>query len=590
MRTVALSINDKKIEVPDYYTVLQAAKEAGIIIPTLCYHDDLCVAGNCRLCVVEQKGMRALQAACTLQVAQGMEIFTNTKQVRDARKTILELLLSEHAENCNSCYKNGNCELQKLAKEYMVDVNRFIKISHHWNFDDSSPAIIKDDSKCIKCTRCVRTCEELQGVSAIYGAYKGYETKIATFFDLPLNEVLCTYCGQCVNRCPTGALVEKNYIQEVWEAIDDREKFVVVQTAPAIRVSVAEALGIGIGQISTGKLVAALRRLGFDAVLDTDFTADLTIIEEGNEFLQRVTKAIRDKEVIALPMTTSCSPGWIKFIEHKYHELLPNVSTCKSPQQMFGALAKTFYAKKRGIDPSKMVTVSIMPCTAKKYEANRPEMYSSGYKDVDWVLTTRELALMIKQAGIDFTTLPDEHYDSIMGQSTGAAVIFGATGGVMEAALRTVYEIVTGKEVPFENLNITPVRGMEGVRSASITIKETKPEYSFLEGFTVNVAVAHGLANAAQLMDEVRAGKSPYHFIEIMACPGGCIGGGGQPIPTSLDIRKKRAQAIYEADMKLPLRKSHENPEIKQLYEEFLKEPLGHLSHKLLHTHYTQRL
>lgn len=590
MRTVALSINDKKIEVPDYYTVLQAAKEAGIIIPTLCYHDDLCVAGNCRLCVVEQKGMRALQAACTLQVAQGMEIFTNTKQVRDARKTILELLLSEHAENCNSCYKNGNCELQKLAKEYMVDVNRFIKISHHWNFDDSSPAIIKDDSKCIKCTRCVRTCEELQGVSAIYGAYKGYETKIATFFDLPLDEVLCTYCGQCVNRCPTGALVEKNYIQEVWEAIDDREKFVVVQTAPAIRVSVAEALGIGIGQISTGKLVAALRRLGFDAVLDTDFTADLTIIEEGNEFLQRVTKAIRDKEVIALPMTTSCSPGWIKFIEHKYHELLPNVSTCKSPQQMFGALAKTFYAKKRGIDPSKMVTVSIMPCTAKKYEANRPEMYSSGYKDVDWVLTTRELALMIKQAGIDFTTLPDEHYDSIMGQSTGAAVIFGATGGVMEAALRTVYEIVTGKEVPFENLNITPVRGMEGVRSASITIKETKPEYSFLEGFTVNVAVAHGLANAAQLMDEVRAGKSPYHFIEIMACPGGCIGGGGQPIPTSLDIRKKRAQAIYEADMKLPLRKSHENPEIKQLYEEFLKEPLGHLSHKLLHTHYTQRL
>lgn len=420
-------------------------------------------------------------------------------------------------------------------------------------------------------------------------AHKGHETKIATFFDLPLNDVICTFCGQCVNRCPTGALVEKNYIQEVWEAIDDKEKFVVVQTAPAVRVSIAEALGIGVGQISTGKLVAALRRLGFDAVLDTDFTADLTIIEEGNEFLQRVTKAIRDKEEIALPMTTSCSPGWIKFIEHKYPELLPNVSTCKSPQQMFGALAKTFYAKKRGIDPAKMVTVSIMPCTAKKYEANRPEMYSSGHKDVDYVLTTRELAMMIKQAGIDFEKLHDEQYDSIMGQSTGAAVIFGATGGVMEAALRTVYEIVTGKEVPFENLNITPVRGMEGVRSASITIKETKPEYSFLEGFTVNVAVAHGLANAAHVMDEVRAGKSPYHFIEIMACPGGCIGGGGQPIPTSLDIRKKRAQAIYEADMILPIRKSHENPEIKQIYKEFLKEPLGHLSHKLLHTHYTKR-
>lgn len=590
MKTVVININDKKIEVPDYYTVLKAAKENGIIIPTLCYHDDLCVAGNCRLCLVEQKGMRALQASCTLQVTQGMNILTNTRRVREARKTILELLLSEHADNCTSCYKNGNCELQNLAKEYMVNADRFLKVIHYWKIDDSSPSIIKDDSKCIKCTRCVRTCEELQGVAALYSAHKGEATKIATFFDLPLNDVICTFCGQCVNRCPTGALVEKNYIQEVWNAIDDEEKFVVVQTAPAVRVSIAEALGIGVGKISTGKLVAALRRLGFDAVLDTDFTADLTIIEEGNEFLHRITKALRDKQDVALPMTTSCSPGWIKFIEHRYPKLLSNVSTCKSPQQMFGALAKTFYAQKRNIDPAKMVTVSIMPCTAKKYEANRPEMYSSGYKDVDYVLTTRELAVMIKQAGIDFNKLPEEQYDSIMGQSTGAAVIFGATGGVMEAALRTVYEIVTGKEVPFERLNITPVRGMEGVRTASITITGTKPEFRFLEGVTVNVAVAHGLINAAMLMDEVMAGKSPYHFIEIMACPGGCIGGGGQPIPTNLEIRKKRAEAIYQADMQLPIRKSHENPEIKQLYAEFLKEPLGHLSHKLLHTHYVKRL
>ncbi|MCX8122933.1 MAG: NADH-dependent [FeFe] hydrogenase, group A6 [Spirochaetes bacterium] len=589
MKTVSLTINDNKIEVPEYYTVLYAAKEAGIIIPTLCYHDDLCIAGNCRVCLVEQKGMRSLQASCTLQVAQGMIIYTNTRRVREARRTIIELLLSEHSDNCTTCYKNGKCELQQLAKEYLIDGEKYIKIIRHWNVDDSSPSLIKDDSKCIKCTRCVRTCEELQGVSALYSSHKGEDLKITTFFDKPLNDVICTNCGQCINRCPTGALIEKNYIKEVWDAIDDEEKFVVVQTAPAVRVSISEALGYEIGQISTGKLVAALRRLGFNAVLDTDFTADLTIIEEGNEFLQRITKALRDKQNVALPMTTSCSPGWIKFVEHKYPELLDNVSTCKSPQQMFGALAKTYYANKRNIDPAKMITVSIMPCTAKKYEANRPEMYSSGYKDVDYVLTTRELALMIQQAGIDFEKLPDENYDSIMGQSTGAAVIFGATGGVMEAALRTVYEIVTGKEVPFDKLNILPVRGMEGVRSTSITISGTRSEYNFLEGVTLNVAVAHGLANAALLMDEVKEGKSNYHFIEIMACPGGCIGGGGQPLPTNRVIRKIRSEAIYEADMQLPIRKSHENPEIKQIYQEFLKQPLGHISHNLLHTHYIKR-
>jgi len=589
MKTVHININDIKIEVPDHFTVLHAAKKAGIIIPSLCYHEDLCVAGNCRLCAVEQKGLRALQASCTLQVANGMNIYTNTKKVRDARKTILELLLSEHADNCISCYKNGSCELQKLAQEYMVNPERFIKTIKSFAVDNSSPSIIKDDSKCVKCTRCVRTCEELQGVSALFSAYKGEHTKITTFYELPLNDVICTNCGQCINRCPTGALIERSCINEVWDAIDNNQLHVVVQTAPAVRVSISEALGFEIGQISTGKLVAALKKLGFDSVLDTDFTADLTIIEEGTEFLQRISKSLKHKENVALPMTTSCSPGWIKFIEHKYPSLIEHVSTCKSPQQMFGALAKTYYSQKRGIDPSNMVTVSIMPCTAKKYEANRPEMYSSGFKDVDYVLTTRELARMIQQAGIDFKSLQDEQYDSIMGKSTGAAVIFGTTGGVMEAALRTVYEIVTGKEIPFEKLNVLPVRGMGGVRSASIKITGTKSEYSFLENVTVNVAVAHGLTNAALLMDEVIKGKSPYHFIEVMACPGGCIGGGGQPIPTNIGIRSKRAEAIYVADMNLPLRKSHENPEVITLYNEFLKKPLGHKSHELLHTHYTSR-
>nr|HPJ36651.1 NADH-dependent [FeFe] hydrogenase, group A6 [Spirochaetota bacterium] len=576
MDNVTLTINDIKVTVEKGATILDAAKKVGVRIPTLCHHDDLCVAGNCRVCVVEQKGARALQASCAVPAAEGMQIYTNTKKVREARKTIIELLLSEHAGECTSCYRSGNCELQSIAQEYLADGDAFIDVADMTEIDISSPAIVKDDSKCIKCTRCVRTCAELQGVSALWAINKGNHTKISTFMSKPMHYVVCTNCGQCINRCPTGALTERNYIQDVWNAIDDPEVHVVVQTAPAVRVGLGEALGMDPGQVVTGKMVAALRKLGFDSVLDTDFTADLTIMEEGTELLVRLKEALAEKKNVALPMMTSCSPGWIKFLEHQYPELLDNLSTCKSPQQMFGSLAKTYYAKKKGIDPAKMISVSIMPCTAKKFEAARPEMNSSGFQDVDYVLTTRELGHMIRQAGLDFGKLNDEKFDSIMGESTGAAVIFGATGGVMEAALRTAYEIVTGREVPFTNLNIEPVRGLDGIKSASVKIEKVKAEWSFLEGAELKVAIANGLANADKLMKEVAAGKSPYHFIEIMACPGGCIGGGGQPIPTSKEIRQKRVDAIYVADSDLPIRKSHENPEIQMIYKEFLHEPLGH--------------
>jgi len=589
---VNLSINDIPVSVPEGTTILEAAKKLDFRIPTLCYHEDLCVAGNCRVCVVEQVGAKSLVAACATPVSEGMQIHTNSSVVRTARKTIIELLLSEHNSDCTKCYKNGNCELQELAHEYRVNDHVFIELLNHKRrmIDDISPSIIKDDSKCIRCQRCVRTCAELQGVSALAVAYKGDHQKISTFMEHPLVEVVCTNCGQCVNRCPVGALVEKSYVDEVWDAINDPNKHVVVQTAPAVRVAIGEELGYDPGERLTGKMVTALKRLGFDSVLDTDFTADLTILEEGTELLTRLKGALVDKDPnVALPLTTSCSPGWIKFIEHTFPEFLPNVSTCKSPQQMFGALAKTYYAQKKGLKAQDICVVSIMPCTAKKYEANRPEMRSSGYKDVDFVLTTRELGMMIKQAGINFQNLEDSHYDSIMGESTGAAVIFGATGGVMEAALRTVYEVITGREVPFTNLNISPVRGMEGVKEAKVKIEGCLPEWKFLDGIEVSCAVAHSLANARKLMQAVKDGRAHYHFVEVMACPGGCLGGGGQPIPTNQEIRARRAAAIYGEDEGLPLRKSHENPEVKMIYEEFLGAPNSHKSHALLHTHYQAR-
>lgn len=589
---IKLKINDQSVSVPEGTTVLNAAKELGIIIPTLCNHDDLCVAGNCRVCVVEQKGARTLVAACAIPASEGMEILTNSMKVRSARKHIVELLLSEHRADCTKCYKNQKCELQKLANEYSFGDPLFLDLveDHPYKIDRSSPSFIKDDSKCIRCQRCVRTCSQLQFVSAIAVANKGAQQKISSFHDRPMSHVVCTNCGQCVNRCPTGALVEKTYIDQVWDAIYDTDKHVVVQTAPAVRVALGEDLGYDPGERVTGKMVTALKQLGFDSVLDTDFTADLTIMEEGTELLTRLKKVLVDGDKsVSLPMFTSCSPGWIKFIEHKYPKMLSNLSTCKSPQQMFGALAKTYFAQKRKLDPAKVISVSIMPCTAKKYEAERPEMRSSGFKDVDFVLTTRELAMMIKQAGIDFRTLGEGQCDSIMGNSTGAAVIFGATGGVMEAALRTAYEIVTGREVPFKNLDIVPVRGMDGVKEASVKIEGTTEDWNFLEGVELKVAIAHGLINANKLTKAVSEGKASYHFIEIMACPGGCIGGGGQPIPTNMEIRRKRMAAIYSEDSNLPLRKSHENPEVIAVYKEFLTSPNSHKSHELLHTQYVER-
>jgi len=589
---INLNINDQFVSVPAGTTILAAARKLKINIPTLCNHPDLCVAGNCRVCVVEQKGARTLMAACATPVSEGMDIHTNTLKVRNARKHIVELLLSEHRSDCTKCYKNQKCELQALANEFAFGDTIFLDLveDHPYTIDKSSPSFTKDDSKCIRCQRCVRTCSELQYISAIAVANKGSHQKISSFHDRPMSHVVCTNCGQCVNRCPTGALVEKTYIDQVWDAIYDPDKHVVVQTAPAVRVALGEDLGYDPGERVTGKMVTALRQVGFDSVLDTDFSADLTIMEEGTELLTRLKKALVDGDKkTKIPMFTSCSPGWIKFIEHKYPEFLPNLSTCKSPQQMFGALAKTYFAKKRKLDPSKVVSVSVMPCTAKKFEADRPEMRASGFKDIDYVITTRELAVMIKQAGIDFRVLKPSPYDSIMGESTGAAVIFGATGGVMEAALRTAYEIVTGREVPFTNLNITPVRGMDGVKEASIRIEGCTDDWKFLEGAVLKVAIAHGLVNANKIMKMVRSGKAPYHFVEIMACPGGCIGGGGQPIPTSMEIRENRMKAIYSEDEHMILRKSHENPDVMAIYKDFLGSPNSHKAHELLHTHYVER-
>ncbi|MGQ1909817.1 NADH-dependent [FeFe] hydrogenase, group A6 [Marinifilum sp. RC60d5] len=589
---VNLTINGIAVSVEEEKTILEAAKKLHIKIPTLCYHKDLCVAGNCRVCVVEQVGNNKLVASCATPVAEGMEINTNTLKVRNCRKHIIELLLTEHNEECTKCYRNGHCELQELAAEYQITNQDFIDLvpDKNYTIDQLSPAIVKDDSKCIRCQRCVRTCAEIQSVGAIAVSHKGAEMKISTFFDRPLDEVVCTNCGQCIVHCPTGALTEKSYVEKVWDVIADPDVHVVVQTAPAVRVGLGEELGMEAGTRVTGKMVSALRRLGFDSILDTDFTADLTIMEEGSELLTRLKRALVDDDPnVALPMATSCSPGWVKYIEHKYPEYLPNLSTCKSPQQMFGALAKTYYAKNINVEPENIVSVSIMPCTAKKYEANRPEMKDSGYKDVDYVLTTRELAVMIKQAGIEFEKLPDDKFDSIMGTSSGAGVIFGATGGVMEAALRTAYEIVTGREVPFENLDILPVRGLDGVKEAVIPIEGTLEEWKFLEGVDLKCAIANGLENAHRLIEEIKAGDRFYHFIEIMACPGGCLGGGGQPYPVDDEIRLKRMQAIYAEDEDLPIRKSHENPEIVKIYKDFLEKPLSHKSHKLLHTSYVKR-
>jgi len=568
---MTITINGQPVAAGPEMTILDAAQQAGIHIPTLCYHPDLPRMGACRVCLVEVEGERNLQPSCSFPVRDGMVVWTHSAKVRKARRTVVELLLSDHPSDCTACARNGNCELQSLAEELGIREVRFRVEPHGYPVDDSSLAVVRDPDKCILCRRCLQTCSEIQGVAGLRIKGRGYASLIGPAFDLPLGSALCVNCGQCISRCPTGALTERTAIPEVWAALEDPDLFVVVQTAPAVRVALGEALGMPPGEIVTGKLTTALRLLGFDRVFDTNFAADLTIMEEGHELIHRIQTGG------VLPQLTSCSPGWIKFIEHFYPELLPNVSSCKSPQQMFGAVAKTYFAEMAGVDPAKMRVVSIMPCTAKKFEAARPEMCDSGYRDVDYVLTTRELAQMIKEQGIQFASLEESDYDDPLGESTGAAVIFGATGGVMEAALRTAYEVLTGERL--ENVEIHAVRGMDGVREATIGIGDLQ----------LRAAMAHGLANAARLLDRVAAGEGGYHFIEIMACPGGCLGGGGQPVPTSPQIRQARADAIYEADRRLPIRRSHENPSIVALYEKFLGEPLGERSHHLLHTDYTPR-
>jgi NADH-quinone oxidoreductase subunit G/[NiFe] hydrogenase diaphorase moiety small subunit len=591
--TVTVEIDEKKVSVPLGTTILEACRRNQIHIPTLCHHPDLCIAGVCRICVVDVEGMRTLQTACSFPITSPLKIRTTTPMVRKARRHIIDLLLSEHYGECYSCFRNGNCELQSLAKEYGVDGYTFGHIDKpRYETDRSSAAVIRDMSKCVLCKRCVRTCIDLQEVGVLEAINRGHETHIGTFLDKPLADVICINCGQCINRCPTAALRANDPSDEIWEAIDDPNKHVLIQTAPSPRAAIGEEFGIEPGHSFTNELNTALRRIGFDKVFDTDFTADLTILEEGSELLNRLKKVIVDKDKsIMLPQFTSCSPGWVKFIEHFYPEYLDYLSTAKSPQQMFGAIMKTFYAEQAGIDPANIITVALMPCAAKKFECNRPEMDSSGYKDVDYGLTTREMAKMIREAGIYLPEMPKSGFDEPFGDASGAGLIFGATGGVMEAALRTVYEIVTGREVPFKNLVIEPCRGFEGVKQASVKLENCVDEYKFLEGVNLKFIVAHGTANAKKVMEMLRKGElSDVHFVEIMACPGGCLGGGGQPIPTNKDIRTLRAKAIYEEEESLPIRKSHENPHIKYIYENFLKDgPCGKLSHKLLHTHYVKR-
>ena len=575
MNKVNLTIDGVKVCVPADYTVLEAAREANVNIPTLCYLKDVQQIGACRICLVEGGG-RGLQAACVLPVAEGMDIKTNTPKIRAARKINLELLLSNHNRECTSCIRNRNCELQQLCNEYGVDGYPFDsgKLPES-NVDDISPSIVRDNSKCILCRRCVAACNNVQQIGAIGVSKRGMKSVVGVVYGKSLADSPCVNCGQCIVACPTGALHEKDSTKEVWAALANPDLHVVVQPAPAVRAALGEEFGMPVGTSVTGKLAASLRRLGFDKVFDTDFAADVTIMEEGTEFINRLTNNG------VLPLITSCSPGWIKYCETFYPEFLPNLSTCKSPHEMGGALIKSYYAEKNGIDPKKIFTVSVMPCTAKKFEAKREELSNNGLQDVDAVITTRELARMIRTAGIDFNHLPDEDFDDLMGESTGAAVIFGATGGVMEAALRTVYEVVTGKEL--EKVDFKAVRGTKGIKEATIDVGGKK----------VRVAVANGTGNASKLLEKVKAGAK-YDFIEVMGCPGGCVTGGGQPIINSKDLcyidpKKLRAKALYSEDQRKNLRKSHQNPELIKLYKDYLGKPNGHKAHELLHTHYVPR-
>ncbi len=587
---VNLTINNKKIVVNEGTTILEAAKLINVTIPTLCHLEGVHELGSCRICVVEVEGEKNLPASCMTKVREGMIVHTDSPRVRKARKVLYELLLSDHPKECLNCNRNQNCELQKLGEKINVEEHRFDGEMSLCENDYSNPSIVRDTSKCILCRRCVTICNEIQGVGILNPQYRGFYTVISPGEDLMLGNVACTYCGQCTTVCPVDALKERSSIDDVLNALFDPKKTVIVQSAPAIRAALGEEFGYEPGTLVTGQMVSALRELGFDYVFDTNFTADLTIIEEGTELLHRLISAVRDSDSsIKLPMITSCSPGWIKFIEHYYPDLTDHLSSCKSPHMMLGALCKSYFAKKVGINSKDIFVVSVMPCTAKKYEITRPEMINDNLPNVDAVLTTRELAKMIKSAGIDFKNIRTDTFDSPLGLSTGAADIFGNTGGVMEAAIRTVYELVTGREPEFDKLHVEPLMGLDRIKRADLTIKNVKKEWSFLENVTLKVAVTSGLQGAAVLLDEIKSGLSPYHFIEVMGCPGGCISGGGQPRMTDNNVRLKRIEALYREDENKELRKSHTNPDITKLYEDFLGEPLGHISHEYLHTIYTKR-
>jgi iron-only hydrogenase group A len=586
---IKLTIDQSEVVVPEGTTVLNAAKQAGIRIPSLCYLEGVHVVGGCRVCLVEVEGAKALQASCYMPVSEGLKIRTNTPKVRAARRTVMELLLSDHEGDCQTCARSHDCEFLAEARDLDIRELHFTGAKHHRIVDESTPALVRDSAKCIMCRRCITVCSDIQATGALWAQDRGFECVAAPAFGQMLDRVACVQCGQCAAVCPTAAITEKDHIERVWAALSDPTKHVIVQTAPAIRAGLGECFGLPPGTRVTGRMSAALHRLGFNAVFDTNFTADLTILEEGSELLMRLKAALVDHKPVDLPQFTSCCPGWIKYAEYFHPDLLPNLSTAKSPQQMFGALAKTYYARSINRRPEDIYVVSVMPCTAKKFEAQRPEMNASGFQDVDAVLTTRELGRMITQSGLDFVALEDEPMDQPMGTSSGAADIFANTGGVMEAALRTVWCLVTGLPFPFEQLHVAPIEGLEGVKEVSITIPSAVPEWAFLEGQTLRLAVAHGLANAERLIQQVQSGEKVYHFIEVMTCPGGCIGGGGQPRFTTNEVRRERMQGIFAEDEGKLVRMSHENQAIAALYRDYLGAPLGEQSHHLLHTHYQAR-
>ncbi|WP_315110320.1 NADH-dependent [FeFe] hydrogenase, group A6 [Clostridium intestinale] len=564
-------IDKKEVSVPEGTTILQAAKLLNINIPTLCYHPDQSVKANCRICLVEIKERNSLVTACSTPVWEGAQILTSSKRVLDARKSVIELILANHQQDCLKCIRNGSCELQDICRQFNLRDSDLSNIAQRYPLDNTNPSVVRDRSKCIKCNRCVEMCETTQGIGALCHSHRSSNLTVGTAYNETLEKSNCIYCGQCTTVCPVGALYEKDDTEKVWEILNEADKHVIVQVAPSIRVSVGDEFNMPAGENVTGKMVASLRRMGFDKVFDTNFAADLTIMEEGNELVERIEKNG------VLPMITSCCPGWINYAEIYSPSILKNLSSCKSPQQMFGAISKSYYSEKFGVSPEDIVTVSIMPCTAKKYEANRSEMKTNGVKEVDFVLTTREFARMINTANIDFRNIKEEEFDSHLGIASGAGALFGATGGVMEAALRTAYTLLTDEKL--ESIEFKEVRGMKGVKEAVININDVP----------IKIAAVHGISNVKNIIEQIENGTVEYSFIEVMACVGGCVGGGGQPVGSTLKAKEKRLEQIYRIDERKEIRESHKNPEIIKLYSEYLGKPMSGLSHKFLHTKYSPR-